>query len=36
MLVEWDGGKAGWNKRHPDNPVTWEAHEHDVECGYGC
>lgn len=28
-LVDWDGGKAGWNERHPDNPVTWEIHEHD-------
>ena len=30
-LVEWDGGKASWNARHPEGPVTWEPHEHDVE-----
>ena len=34
-LVAWDGGKAGWNEANPDKPVTWEAHEHDVECGDG-
>lgn len=20
----WDGGRANWNERHPDEPVTWE------------
>ena len=20
----WDGGRANWNERHPDKPVTWE------------
>lgn len=34
-LVAWDGGKASWNERHPDKPVTWEVSEHDVECGDG-
>ena len=23
-LESWDGGKAGYNERNPDNPVTWE------------
>lgn len=27
-LEKWDGGKSGWNERHPDEPVTWEPNEH--------
>lgn len=34
-LVEWDGGKASWNARHPEEPVTWEPKEHDKESGNG-
>lgn len=34
-LESWDGGKQAYNAAHPDNPVTWEACEHDKECGEG-
>lgn len=27
-LTSWDGGKASWNERHPDKPVTWEMGHH--------
>ena len=34
-FLHWDGGKAGWNERHPDKPVTWQVKEpsgyHDRE-----
>lgn len=23
LLCSWDGGKAGYNERHPESPVTW-------------
>lgn len=28
-LEAWDGGKAGYNARNPDNSVTWELQRHD-------
>lgn len=28
-LVAWDGGKAAYNARNPDRPVTWDAREHE-------
>ena len=30
-LCAWDGGKSGYNDRHPDKPVTWDVH---VPSGY--
>ena len=34
-FIHWDGGKAGWNERHPDEPVLWDVHTpsgyHDKE-----
>jgi len=25
-FCQWDGGKSGYNSRHPDDPVTWDVH----------
>ena len=30
-FCNWDGGKSSYNKRHPDEPVTWEVH---IPSGY--